>query len=194
MNYLAHLYLSHGDTDLMLGNIAADVVKGNDWQQYPERIQAGILLHRQIDSFTDSHPTVRAMIAAIRPSAGRYAGPAVDILCDHLLATSWATWHDTPLRKWTQDVYAALTPRLHELPPTQPELLQKLIAHDWLLGYDKRHELEYVMNRFNRRLRVPVDVSALSVMFFEERYAFFQEQFAVFFPEMVAKTWEVLKG
>ena len=59
MNFLAHVYLSGNDPHLALGNLIADRIKGKDYINYPIPIQKGILLHRQIDTFTDNHPNFR---------------------------------------------------------------------------------------------------------------------------------------
>ena len=53
MNYLAHIYLSGNDPDLIFGNFIADAVPGKQYKNYSNRIQEGIILHREIDSFTD---------------------------------------------------------------------------------------------------------------------------------------------
>ena len=185
MNYLAHLFLSHNQSDLLLGNLAADVVKGNDWQQYPVGVQTGIFLHRAIDAFTDNHPAIRDMIHQIRPVIGKYSGPVVDILCDHLLATSWTNYHPLPLVDWAKQTYALIQPRLNELPTTYAERIENMIIHNWLLGYDHPLELENVMSRFNRRLQIPMDVGAVSAAFFGEAYPFYKEKFQMFFPDMV---------
>ena len=59
MNYLAHIYLSGNDPDLIFGNFIADAVPGKQYKNYSNRIQEGIILHREIDSFTDQHPIFR---------------------------------------------------------------------------------------------------------------------------------------
>ncbi len=194
MNYLAHLYLSHGNIDLMLGNLAADVVKGSAWEKFPEPIQSGIMLHRAIDSFTDSHTAVREMIQLVRPAAGRYAGPIVDILCDHLLACTWSNWCETPLRIWTGNVYKELSGRLSDLPQPLPARITRLIHYDWLMGYDQRHELEFVLSRFNQRLKEPVNIAALTQAFFDEHYDACKENFLQFFPEMIDHTLRVIEN
>ena len=61
MNYVAHQVLSFGDPNLQLGNLLGEVVKGNQYQQYSPNLQKGILLHRQIDTFTDAHPIVKEL-------------------------------------------------------------------------------------------------------------------------------------
>ena len=60
MNYLAHLFLSRESPEAMTGGLLGDFVKGAVGPQYSPAVRAGILLHRDIDRFTDAHPTVRA--------------------------------------------------------------------------------------------------------------------------------------
>ena len=62
MNYLAHLYLSSGNKDLMIGNFIADHVKGNAINNFSDEIISGIKLHRLIDDFTDHHPIVEKRV------------------------------------------------------------------------------------------------------------------------------------
>ena len=38
MNFLAHLYLSGNDSDIMIGNFIADSVKGKAYKKYRPRI------------------------------------------------------------------------------------------------------------------------------------------------------------
>ena len=56
MNYLAHIYLSGANRKVAVGNFIGDFVKGNSYDIYPLSFQKGILLHREIDHFTDTHP------------------------------------------------------------------------------------------------------------------------------------------
>lgn len=43
MNYLAHLYLSGNNEDVLIGNFIADSVKGSKYKDYTSKIQQGIL-------------------------------------------------------------------------------------------------------------------------------------------------------
>lgn len=64
MNFLAHIYLS-GDNDLIkIGNFMADGIRGKQFEHFPEDVQKGIVLHRFIDTYTDSHDIFRQSIAA----------------------------------------------------------------------------------------------------------------------------------
>jgi len=56
MNFLAHAHLSFNDESLLVGNLIADAVKGKQFFLFSESIRKGMLLHRKIDAFTDSHP------------------------------------------------------------------------------------------------------------------------------------------
>ena len=50
MNFLGHLYFSYDNHALMIANIFGDFVRGKDLSDYPEIIQKGITLHREIDN------------------------------------------------------------------------------------------------------------------------------------------------
>ena len=84
MNILAHIYLSYNNDDLLLGNCIGDFVKGKQYESYPTEVQKGILYHRKIDAFTDSHELVKKTNALFRGSQGHYSGVAVDLLFDHI--------------------------------------------------------------------------------------------------------------
>ena len=55
MNFLAHIYLSGNNDLIKIGNFMADGIRGKDYLKFPEQVKNGILLHRQIDTFTDAH-------------------------------------------------------------------------------------------------------------------------------------------
>ena len=59
MNFLAHLYLSQDDINILIGNFIADHIRGNHYENFSKEIQQGIFLHREIDTFTDAHKIVR---------------------------------------------------------------------------------------------------------------------------------------
>ena len=60
MNFLAHIYLSDNNDLIKIGNFMADGIRGNDYLDYPEEIKKGIILHRDIDTFTDANETFRS--------------------------------------------------------------------------------------------------------------------------------------
>lgn len=86
MNFLAHIYLSGNNDLIKIGNFMADGIRGNDYNQFPNEIKKGILLHRQIDTFTDSHAIYRKSKHRLHEKYGHYSGVIMDILYDHFLA------------------------------------------------------------------------------------------------------------
>nr|WP_305050385.1 hypothetical protein [Elizabethkingia bruuniana] len=55
MNLLAHSYLSFSDGQIV-GNMIADYVRNADREKLPVEVQKGIIIHREIDTYTDQHP------------------------------------------------------------------------------------------------------------------------------------------
>ena len=99
MNFLAHLYLSGDDKEIMLGNLIADSVKGNAILDFNEGVQEGIRLHRRIDHFTDEHPIVQRSKERLRPKYHKFAGVVTDMFYDHFLARDWDHYSEKkPLR------------------------------------------------------------------------------------------------
>ena len=89
MNFLAHIYLS-GDNDLIkIGNFMADGIRGKHYEYLPAEVQKGIVLHRAIDTYTDSHPIFRQSTKRLHHRYHHYAGVIVDVFYDHFLAKNW---------------------------------------------------------------------------------------------------------
>ena len=86
MNYLAHVYLSRENIDLAIGNFIADNIKGNNYKKFNINWQKGILLHRFIDSYTDSHYIFREHSKLFFDSHRHYSRVLIDIFYDHFLA------------------------------------------------------------------------------------------------------------
>jgi acyl carrier protein phosphodiesterase len=190
MNHVAHCLLSFGDEDLLLGNFIGDFVKGSDWRNYPPGVQQGILLHRQIDMFTDRHEMVDRSVKRLRPFAGRWTPPFVDILYDHLLLINWENQEQQSFEAFAQTSYQMLAKRADEMPAILQERLPRMIEGRFLHGYQQRQGMEWVLDRFSRRLPTVIDVPALSEHFFENLEQYLSD-FQAFFPalEAHARNW-----
>src|SRR3954467_13425794 len=108
MNFLAHAFLARDDIDLMVGSLMGDFVKGRLDGQYAAPIMRGLILHRRVDTYTDSHPVLVRSRSRISPERRRYAGILVDLFYDHYLAVPWSDYADIPLETSAPHVYAAL--------------------------------------------------------------------------------------
>src|SRR5690554_6869802 len=116
MNFLAHIYLSGNDEEVILGNFIADGIKGKTYENYPKGIQTGILLHRGIDTFTDAHPIVRQSTKRLHKNFGHFSGVIVDVFYDHFLAKNWKTYSNEPLEEYVQRFYGLLQRHYDSLP------------------------------------------------------------------------------
>ena len=135
MNYLAHLFLSGSDEQTMVGNFIGDYVKGNTWNQFPEKIKKGILMHRLIDSFTDAHPKFREAKTFFRDEFGLYSGIVIDLIYDHYLAKNWNKYSDLTLRTFAKRSHAVLLQNFMHLPERVQSFLPFLIQHRRLESY-----------------------------------------------------------
>lgn len=184
MNYLAHIYLS-GDNDLVtIGNFMADSIKGNRYKKYPRDIQIGIMLHRNIDTFTDAHDTVRKSTKRLHKKYGHYSGVIVDILYDHFLAKNWDKYCDTPLHIYVEHFYNSLNDNFEILPPRIQKMIPYMIADNWLVSYANIDGISRVLNGMNRRTKFRSGMDK-AINDLEKFYTEFEDEFTMFFDELV---------
>ena len=156
MNYLAHTHLSFGRPAWVAGNFLADALRGKQaFEALPEAVRQGVLLHRAIDRFTDGHPLVREGVALLREGHGKYAGVVLDVLYDHYLARHWDRFSETDLHGFSLQAYEAYRDHAHLMPGPVWERLQRMIAHNWLTGYDSVESLQFVFSRMAERAAFP---------------------------------------
>src|SRR5438105_4264648 len=105
MNFLAHLYLSRHNEELMIGNFIADSVKGSYFKNYSERVSQGIVMHRAIDHFTDNNKIFLQSVHRLQPKYRKYSGVIVDIFYDHFLAKNFSEYSDVRLEDFTKQVH-----------------------------------------------------------------------------------------
>lgn len=183
MNFLAHIYLSGDNEMITIGNFIADGIKGKRYQNYPPAIQVGILLHREIDTFTDAHPTVRLSTKRLHKRYGHYSGVIVDILYDHFLAKNWSLYSETPLKIYVDDFYESL--RIHSdlLPLRITNMMPYMLADNWLLNYAEIDGIQNVLNGMNRRTKNIAGMDRATDEL-KEFYQEFEDEFTSFFEEL----------
>ena len=183
MNYLAHIYLSNQNEGITIGNFIADGIKGKNYTKYPNEIQKGILLHRGIDSFTDSHPTVRLSTKRLHKNYGHYSGVIVDILYDHFLAKNWNIYHEQPLEDYIEDFYELLRNSFDILTPRIKRMMPYMISDNWLLSYASVEGISKILVQMNRRTNNTSKMN-FAVIELEEYYNEFENEFTSFFEEL----------
>lgn len=184
MNFLAHIYLSFDDTEITLGNFFADHIRGNKFKHFPKRIQKGILLHREIDTFTDSHPVTKQSSKRLHKNYSHYSRVIVDIFYDHFLAKNWASYSKVPLQIYVENFYDLLEDNYEILPLTTQRLMPYMIADNWLLSYASLTGISRVLNGMNRRTNNKSKMN-FAILDLEEHYTEFETEFTDFFKELI---------
>jgi len=116
LNFLAHTYLSGNNEDIIVGNFMGDYVKGRNYLHFPEQVKKGILIHRDIDYFTDMHLITRRNKQRVASQYHKYAGIIIDIFYDHFLACQWDQFSDLPLQEFVARTYDLLKRNYKVLP------------------------------------------------------------------------------
>ena len=192
MNFLAHIYLSNENEHIKIGNFIADAIKGNNYKHLPEEIQKGIILHREIDSFTDANEIVRKSKRRLHERYRHYDGVIIDILYDHYLAKNWANYSQTALKEYTQDFYIILTNNYDLLPEKTKHLMPYMIQDDWLYNYSNLDGIERVLQGMNRRTKNKSQMH-LAIEDLKINYTSFENDFEEFFKQLINFTNKKIK-
>jgi acyl carrier protein phosphodiesterase len=151
MNFLAHIYLSGPDDQIRIGNFMADGIRGKDYEQFPSGIRKGILLHRAIDAFTDTHPLFRQGTKRLHQKYHHYAGVIMDMFYDHFLAKNWAAYSAEKLNDYAAAFYRLLYENYELLTARAKAMLPYMKEHDWLVSYASVDGLTRILSNMDRR-------------------------------------------
>jgi acyl carrier protein phosphodiesterase len=184
MNYLAHLYLARHDDDAMLAALLSDFVGSSQLEAWPMAQQREIRLHWQVDSYTDGHAAVKALRELFPDGRRRYAGIALDVYFDHLLARDWARFHPEPLDDFSSRVYGLLRAQAERLPERLRRLAPLMISGDWLGSYRQRDSVDLAVRRIATRLSRNGDRLVACLPLLRANEPAVQAGFAAFFPEL----------
>jgi acyl carrier protein phosphodiesterase len=156
MNFLAHLALSGNREGIVMGNYTGDFIKGkispertNSWS---EEYRVGVELHRYIDSYTDTHPTVLRAKRVLARAHPKVAGVALDIYYDYFLALHFQKYYEEELPDFVRKSYGLILRNRELIPAAMLPMAEAMIRHDWLLHYKTipgiRRSFEGLANRF----------------------------------------------
>ncbi|WP_231494739.1 ACP phosphodiesterase [Polaribacter sp. Hel_I_88] len=192
MNFLAHLYLSQNNTNIMIGNFIADHIRGNNYEGFSKEIQQGIFLHREIDTFTDAHKIVRKSKRRLHKRYRHYDGVIIDIFYDYFLAKNWATYSAIPLDVYTKSVYQLFDKISSELPAKSQQFIKYMIEYDILFNYQYKEGIAKVLNGMNHRTKGKSQMN-LAIEDLSLLEAELQEDFTSFFQDLLDFTNQKLK-
>jgi acyl carrier protein phosphodiesterase len=184
VNFLAHLYLSDGSDEGLLGSLMGDFVKGPIGERYPPGIARGIALHRRIDTFTDAHEIVLRSKARVSAQRRRFGGIMVDMFYDHFLARDWLRFSTEPLPAFTRRTYALLDEHRDLLPERLQYLSRHMIQGDWLGSYAGVGAIGDSLDGMGRRLKRENPLRD-SVEELRRHYDDFAADFHAFMPQLI---------
>lgn len=185
MNYLAHVFLSGADPEIIVGNFIADAVRGKQVLEFPAGIQKGILLHRAIDHFTDFHAVVAETKNRLRPTYGKYASVIADMYYDHFLAAHFSEFSKEPLSTFTSQIYTVLQKHWNVLPERVKSFLPHMMQHNWMLGYAQLAGIERALTGLSRRATFNSGMETAAGEL-KQHYTLYEAEFRVFMPQLIA--------
>lgn len=185
MNFLAHVYLSGENDEIRVGNFVADWIKGSDYKKYSPDISKGILLHRSIDTYTDSHPITRKSKGKLAHDYGKYAGIIIDIFYDHFLARDWEKYCKTPLNEYSTNLYQVLEQYMDIFPDEIRDFIPRFIRHRWLEIYASTEGIGRVLKGMSRHTSLP-DHTEVAIQILHRYYEDFNGEFQEYFPGLIA--------
>ncbi|MDD5184184.1 MAG: ACP phosphodiesterase [Paludibacter sp.] len=184
MNYLAHIFLSGGNHRTQIGNFIGDFVKGSRFNDYPSGIRRGILLHRKIDEYTDSHPVVLKVKVFLRPAFGRYSGIITDMYFDYFLAARFNHYTSRSLNVFAFQFYFFALLNYRHLPVKVQRFVFHFVGTNRLKKYGSldglKDSLEIMSN-----YKIPAIDPEKTIAFLVQHHHELETDFALFFPDLI---------
>ena len=184
MNYLAHAYLSFNNTELLVGNMISDYVKGKKQFDFPEAIQNGIKLHRAIDNFTDTHPATFEIKKIFKPAYRLYAGAFADVVYDYFLANDTNQFSTSEeLKKFTQSTYQLLEIKSEYFPERFASMFPYMREQDWLFNYRFNEGMQKSFGGLARRAKY-IEETATAYQIFLNNKEHINHWYKIFMPDV----------
>lgn len=192
MNFLAHAYLSFDQPGVLAGNMMADSVRGNQADLYPIEIRKGILLHRTIDAYTDSHDLVKETRKVFYPLISHYSLVISDVIYDHFLGVHWKKFHPQSLKEFSLQSFQSLDQYRSYFPPKFNSIYPYMKGDNWFVMYSTREGIHRTIERLAYRSEAFV-WGKETIKLFEKEYAVLENYFLDFFPQLVKHSHSFLK-
>ncbi|MBA4853392.1 ACP phosphodiesterase [Emticicia sp. BO119] len=188
MNFLAHLFLSGDDEEILVGNLLEDYIVGRIEhprnQHFSENIKNGILLHRLIDSYMDTHAVVSTCKSVLYKNYHKYSSVVIDIYFDHYLAKYWHSYSTEPFEDFRKRVHESFRKYWNVLPEKMKPTIESMIKHDWLKNYGEFWGIERSLIGVAKRTAFQSNMEQ-AINDLKIHYVFFDDNFNLFFPQMI---------
>ena len=184
MNFLAHIFLSCRDEELMIGNFMADFLNKREASLVDARFHQGIALHRDIDTFTDQHEIVKQGIRRLYPRHRKYAPVIIDIFYDYFLIQNWDQFSEKDFNSFRLDTYQILRKYFPLIPDKISNSVERWIQGDWLASYGNYEGIAFTLDKMRQRLSRPEFLNH-SIDSLRDFHSEMNEEFVNFFPEII---------
>ena len=162
----------------------ADGIRGNDYLKFPDQVIKGILLHRQIDTFTDAHPIYRKSKHRLHKKYGHYSGVIMDILYDHFLAKNWLNYSNEKLEDYVSNFYKSLEDNTNIISEKTKSIMPYMITQNWLGSYATISGIEKILFQMDYRTKHRANMQE-AIVELKEFYVELEGEFTLFFEELI---------
>lgn len=185
MNFLAHQFLSFQNPELQIGNLYGEIVRVKDYLNYPKGIQKGILLHRAIDSYTDSNETVKKSTALFHSGYGKFSPVIVDVLYDYFLIKNWQKYTEINYESFTDQCYRLFSSEFQNFPANLQYIVRHLLDYDWFHKYENYEGIKETLNGISKRSKFKNSIaeSVKELILHEDEL---DKHFNQFFPKLIS--------
>jgi acyl carrier protein phosphodiesterase len=184
MNHFAHLVLSQATVESTVGNLLGDFARGVDVTALPAPVHAGLLNHRAVDRFTDSHPLVLEMKRCFSRPRRRFAGIALDIYFDHLLLSHWERFEQRGLDDLIDEFYRRMAVGRSLMPGTEMRrVTRRMIDYDWFGSYRDADAIAETLDRVAARIRFANEFDN-AIEDLQRHHPFIRDGFFEFYPQL----------
>jgi acyl carrier protein phosphodiesterase len=184
MNHLAHLFLAGDTAESLIGNLSGDFVKGPLGDRFPRAIHDGIMQHRRIDAFTDSHPETAAFRRVLLQEHGHYARVIADVFFDHFLACRFDEYAGESLESFLARTYATIDPHVESLPGLLRVVYPRMRDEGWLESYREVEGIHLALTNISRRFSRRPRLETATRHLIDSRPEL-ERRFERFFPEVM---------
>lgn len=166
---------------VLMGNLMGDFIKGNKFTNFENDIQQGIILHRNIDAFTDAHELIREAKNIFRPTCGLYSGIIVDTLMDHFVANDKRIFEtDDDLKIFVKKIYFTCNTYNELMTEKMLFFITNMVKYNWLYNYKFTEGILQSYNGMQKRMKnFPEANIAFSI--FEQNY----EQLGIIYTHLI---------
>ncbi len=190
MNHLAHIVLAGPDEGCRLGAFLGDHVRGRRaLEELPADWAVGVMLHRRIDSLSDSHPAVRELLALLEPPWRRYGGVIFDVLFDHMLTRHWSGFGGVRLGDLAAEIDELLARHAAELPDRLVLFSRWARERELWVRYGDRAMIDEIFRRLARR-HGRAGPLADGIRILDAMDADIEQAFLQMFPDLIEQAGE----